>query len=258
LLIGTPEYMSPEQTDPMRADLDTRTDIYALGVMLYELLVGGLPFSPTRLREAGYTELLRIIREEEPPRPSARLTSLGAPASEIAARRDTKPPTLASELRGDLDWITLKALEKDRARRYGSASDLAADISRYLQHEPVVARPPSVRYRAGKFVRRNRLAVGAAATILVTLLAGLMTSALLFFQVRTERDAAAREAYLGNVAAADGYIRASQPDEARTRLLAAPASLRNWEWRYLWAASIPSVATLAHGGAIAFPDELET
>jgi non-specific serine/threonine protein kinase/serine/threonine-protein kinase len=185
MLVGTPEYMSPEQATLGAVDLDTRTDIYSLGVMLYELLVGGLPFSPTRLREAGYGELIRIIREEEPARPSTRLTTAGATGSEVAKRRRTKLPTLAQELRGDLDWITLKALEKDRARRYATVSELSADLTRYLKNEPVVARPPSVRYRVQKFVRRNRLAVTAAGVVAAAVLAGLVASSLLY--VRAER-----------------------------------------------------------------------
>jgi eukaryotic-like serine/threonine-protein kinase len=185
LLVGTPEYMSPEQAELGAVDLDTRTDIYSLGVMLYELLVGDLPFSSTQLREAGYTELLRIIREEEPTRPSTRLTTAGGTANHMAERRHSKVGTLAQELRGDLDWITLKALEKDRARRYATVSELAADLTRYLKNEPVVARPPSVRYRMQKFVRRNRLAVTASGVVAIAVLAGLVVSSALY--VRAER-----------------------------------------------------------------------
>jgi serine/threonine protein kinase/WD40 repeat protein len=215
LLIGTPDYMSPEQADPAGVDLDTRTDIYALGVVLYELLVGGLPFSPTRLREAGYGELLRIIREEEPVRPSARLTTLGATALEIAARRQTKLPTLAHELRGDLDWITLKALEKNRSRRYGSASELAADVERYLRSEPIVARPPTMSYRVAKFVRRNRLTVTAASVVATAIVGGLVFSTAMYLQANRDRRTAelAREE-ASQRAATEAQAR-SQADLAR-------------------------------------------
>jgi serine/threonine protein kinase/WD40 repeat protein len=184
-LVGTPEYMSPEQADSGQGDVDTRTDIYAMGVILYELLVGELPFAPERLRQAAYTELLRILREEEPPRPSRRITGASGVDGETATKRRTTSPGLASELRGDLDWIALKALEKDRARRYASASEFAADLTRSLANEPVAARPPSLGYRATKFVRRNRVVVAAAAVILLAIVGGLVASTTMY--VRAER-----------------------------------------------------------------------
>ena len=128
--------------------MDATTDIYSLSVLLYELLVGGLPFESTRLRQAGYAEIQRIIREEEPARPSTRLTSLGAKASDVARRHHTSVRMLARELKGDLDWITLHALEEDRTCRYASASELAADVRRHQADEPVTAGPPSAWYRA--------------------------------------------------------------------------------------------------------------
>jgi hypothetical protein len=159
VLIGTPAYMSPEQAEMSGLDVDTTTDIYALGVVLYELLIGALPFDPEQLRHAGYAEIQRIIREHEPLRPSARLSGLQARAIDVALYRGTQLSALVRELRGDLDWITLKAMHKDRTRRYPSASELAADVVRHLQTEPVVARPPSLMYRAGKFARKYRAAL---------------------------------------------------------------------------------------------------
>jgi eukaryotic-like serine/threonine-protein kinase len=185
LFIGTPEYMSPEQAGITEQDVDSRTDIYSLGILLYELLVGTVPFESKRLRQTGYAEIQRIIREEEPARPSTRLTSIGASATEVADRRLTNTPDLGRELRGDLDWIALKAIEKDRSRRYQSASEFAADIARHLHDEPVVARPPSVAYRTKKFVTRNRIGVAAAAIVLLAVVAGLITSTALYF--RAER-----------------------------------------------------------------------
>jgi non-specific serine/threonine protein kinase/serine/threonine-protein kinase len=163
-IIGTPEYISPEQAEMTVDDIDTRTDVYSLGVLLYELLAGALPFDPRELRRAGFDEIRRKIREEEPSRPSARISTLGEAATESARCRHTDPTSLVRKLRGDLDWITMRALEKDRSRRYGSPSELAEDIRRHLRHEPVTAGPPSVLYRARKFVRRHR--IGVAATVL--------------------------------------------------------------------------------------------
>ncbi len=133
-LIGTPEYMSPEQAEMTGEDIDTRTDVYSLGVVLYELLVGGLPFEPAELRGRGFEGIVRTIREQDPPRPSTKLGTLGAQATAVAQARRTAPDKLRSQLRGDLDWITMRALEKDRTRRYGSAAELAADVGRHLRH----------------------------------------------------------------------------------------------------------------------------
>lgn len=173
-LIGTPEYMSPEQAEMSGLNVDTRTDVYSLGVVLYQLLTGTLPFESGTLRSGDLAQLQRTIREQEPVRPSARVATRGADVAEIGRRRRTDPQTLWRQLRGDLDWITLRTMEKDRARRYPSASELAADIGRYLRNEPILARPPSATYRGRKFVQRHRpLVVGAAAT-LVALVLGLV------------------------------------------------------------------------------------
>ena len=172
-MIGTPEYMSPEQADLTGLDVDTRTDVYSLGAILYELLVGALPFDSRELRTASIDEVRRRIREDEPARPSVRVTSLGQAATGTADKRGTAPPVLRRQLQGELDWIVMKALEKDRTRRYGSPDELAADLKRYLADEPVLARPPSTTYRLRKFVRRHRVGVAVGAAVFVALLAGL-------------------------------------------------------------------------------------
>jgi tetratricopeptide (TPR) repeat protein len=173
MLVGTPGYMSPEQAEPTALDIDTRTDIYSLGVLLYELMVGALPFDPQRLRSAGYAEMQRIIREEEPPKPSTRVRALGETAPSVADRRHTDALALQRLLRGDLDWIALKALEKDRARRYQTATELATDVQKHLRHEPISASPPSRIYRLSKFVRRHRVGVAASGFVVASLIAGL-------------------------------------------------------------------------------------
>jgi non-specific serine/threonine protein kinase/serine/threonine-protein kinase len=192
VLIGTPEYMSPEQADLTDEDVDTRTDVYSLGVILYELLVGALPFDPKELRSGGYEGIRRRIREEEPKRPSTRLSTLGEESGESARLRRTDRGTLLRQLRGDLDWITMKALEKDRARRYSSPMDLAADITHHLRDEAVGARPPSTSYRARKFVRRHRLGVATAALVSVVLIAGVVGTGMGLVQAR-RAEAAAKE-----------------------------------------------------------------
>ncbi len=157
-MIGTPLYMSPEQAELNQLGVDTRSDIYSLGVLLYELLTGATPFDKERLRTVDFDEMRRILREEEPPRPSTRLSTLGAALSTVSERRGVDPRKLTQTLTGELDWIVLKALEKDRNRRYETASAFAADVERYLNDEPVEACPPSRRYRLGKFARRHRRA----------------------------------------------------------------------------------------------------
>ena len=155
-MVGTPMYMSPEQAQLSGLDIDTRSDIYSLGVLLYELLAGVTPFDRERLRTVGYDEMRRIIREEDPPSPSTRLSTLGQAAVTVSAERQSDPKRLCRLLRGELDWIVMKALEKDRNRRYETANELARDVDRYLKDEPVQACPPSAWYRFRKFTRRHK------------------------------------------------------------------------------------------------------
>jgi eukaryotic-like serine/threonine-protein kinase len=191
-LIGTPEYMSPEQAEGS-LDIDTRSDVYSLGVLLYELLTGTTPFDPKTLRSAAYAEIQRIIREVEPPRPSTRLSEQSQTMAGIAARRHVEPRRLGVLLRGELDWIVMKAMEKDRTRRYETASGLWSDVQRYLGGEAVHAAPPSAGYRIGKFVRRHRGAVIAGGALVGTLLLGVVGTSvgLIGAQRQAERAVAA-------------------------------------------------------------------
>jgi eukaryotic-like serine/threonine-protein kinase len=185
--IGTPAYMSPEQAEMSRLDIDTRSDIYALGVLLYELLTGKTPFDGSALLQGGLDEMRRTIREKEPVRPSTCLSSMGqVDLTTVAAKRCAEPVRLIHLLHGDLDWIVMKCLEKDRTRRFETANGLAMDIERHLHNEPVMARPPSRLYRLQKMVRRNKVAVGAGFAVAAALVIGLGISSHLFL---LERDA---------------------------------------------------------------------
>lgn len=205
--IGTPEYMSPEQAHMGGLDVDTRTDIYSLGVLLYELLTGAAPFDARRLRKAGYEEIQRIIREEDPPRPSTRVAQrsatqradlesrdgqgiedagLQSSSQEVARHRGTRPSLLSRQLRGDLDWIVMKSLEKDRTRRYESASAFAEDVQRHLSDQPVEASPPSLTYRFAKFARRHTGALATAAALAIVLVLGMTTTVVGFVKARQE------------------------------------------------------------------------
>jgi eukaryotic-like serine/threonine-protein kinase len=188
-LVGTPLYMSPEQAGQSSVDVDTRTDIYGLGVLLYELLTGTTPFDKERLHGAGYDEIRRIIREEEPPKPSTRISTLGQGATTVTTQRKSDPRQLSRLVRGELDWIVMKALEKDRNRRYETASSFAADVQRYLQDEPVQACPPSVWYRYRKFVRRNKRVLTSVVATTASILVGLAVTVVLLAKHTVEMKA---------------------------------------------------------------------
>jgi eukaryotic-like serine/threonine-protein kinase len=189
-MIGTPAYMSPEQAAMSGLDVDTRTDIYALGVLLYELLIGVTPFDKETLAKAALDEVRRLIRETEPPKPSTRLHGLGDKQTEVAKHRHTEPAGLTRQVHGDLDWIVMKCLEKDRARRYETANMLLADIQHHLDHEPVKAGPPGAAYRTRKFIRRHRAGVAVATALTLVLAVGLTAALIGFARARRERDRA--------------------------------------------------------------------
>jgi eukaryotic-like serine/threonine-protein kinase len=270
-MVGTPLYMNPEQAGQSGLDIDTRSDIYSLGVLLYELLTGTTPFDRERFRGVGYDELRRIIREEEPPRPSTRLSTTEELAS-IAANRGLGPKKLAGVVRGELDWVAMKALEKDRNRRYDTANGLARDLERYLHDEPVAAGPPSACYRVRKFLRRHLAALTTAAVIALLLVAGSAVStwqavrataaegqAEAKASAATNAAVAERQAneqlgkalgrerdllYLHRIALAHRLWLGNYPGRAEQLLDECPAERRGWEWRYL--------KRLCHGETFAY------
>jgi serine/threonine protein kinase/tetratricopeptide (TPR) repeat protein len=191
-IVGTPTYMSPEQADPSSMDIDTRTDVYALGVMLYELLTGSPPIDAKQFQRGAILEMLRMVREVDPPRPSTKLSTAEA-LPNIAANRSIEPARLARLLQGELDWVVMKALEKDRTRRYETANGLARDIQRYLADEVVEARPPSQGYRLRKFIKRNKIQVIAASLVFVTLVGGIIGTSLGMASARRAEKAEAKQ-----------------------------------------------------------------
>jgi len=253
-LVGTPLYMSPEQAGHSGLDVDTRTDIYALGVLLYELLTGTTPFDGARFQEAAHDEVRRIIREEDPPRPSTRISTLGQAATSLTANRKSDPKKLSEFLRGELDWIVMKCLEKDRNRRFETVNALAMDLSRYLNDEQVLACPPSTWYRFRKFARRHRKALATATAIgMLTLLAFVLlvvsnvvigrqqeeTEKALAAETRAKgdlEDALKRErrsVYFQRIARADLEWWSCNVARADQILDECPSEYRHWEWHYL-------------------------
>jgi len=213
VFIGTPEYMSPEQASSSEQDVDTRTDVYSLGILLYELLVGALPFEPSELRHAGYDEICRRIREDEPSRPSLKLSTLQERAGELAQNRQTDSLSLLRQVRGDLDWITMRALEKNPERRYASPSELAADLRRHMNNEPVEAGPPSTAYRIRKFVRRHTVAVVAGSMVAVSLLLGIAAATFGLLRAQQAERVAVAEARTSEEVTnfLTGIFRAAEP-----------------------------------------------
>jgi len=288
--IGTPAYMSPEQAEMSGLDIDTRSDIYSLGVLLYELLTGKLPFETETLVKAGLDEMRRVIREKEPPRPSTRLSTLsGEDLAAVASRRHAEPPKLVSLVRGDLDWIAMKCLEKDRTRRYETANGLAMDLERHLNDEPVTARPPGTLYRFQKMMRRNKVAVAAVMSITTALVLGLGTSTYALIKknqayrrsvvaekaqeflrnqaerahqeaerqlqlTRQEMEKVRREQHLSYAEAFKGaasLVDLGDYGAAEAKLQDCKPELRGWEWGYL-RATIPQPLWVAraHRGAL--------
>ncbi|MEJ2700913.1 MAG: serine/threonine protein kinase [Sedimentisphaerales bacterium] len=233
-LVGTPEYMSPEQAGEASEDIDIRSDIYSLGVVLYQLLTGVLPFDSDALREGGIDHVRQVIREQDPKTPSNRLSNLGDCAETVAQQRQTNVTSLARRLHRELEWIPLKAMRKDRTRRYRSAAEFADDIENYLLGSPLIAGPESITYRVGKFVGRHRIPVIAVASIAVVLVLATLVSTVLYVRGVIATESNRRLLYVNQITLAHLAYREADIDRAQALLANCSTDFRDFAWYYLW------------------------
>jgi WD40 repeat protein len=253
-MVGTLEYMSPEQAEMSALGVDTRSDIYSLGVLLYELLTGSTPLTRKRFKDAAYGEILRLIKEEEPPKPSTRLSDSGEALASIAGQRKTEPAKLARLVRGELDWIVMKCLDKDRNRRYETASAFAADVQRYLNDEPVQACPPSTWYRFRKFARRNKRGLLTAAVVVLAVVLTAAGSGVFIWRANQDLhqslDRERRNSYCQRIALAEREWSANNLSQMEALLEQCPSDLRGWEWHYLKRLRYSTLSPLSHKSAV--------